>query len=162
MSKSIKLTSCEIGEIILGETVDITDPGYDRDVWCRMNDVKVVPGTYTCKKYTHTSRYTVDGKRISDTRVFISGIYLKDHRLKMEDFEEIGEIGVDAGLAGYFPCKKDYSEEEWSSFCDRIYKGNAWLIDDGFCTSSGYGDGCYPVYAIKDETGRATALEIRF
>lgn len=29
--------------------IDITDPCYDRDVWCRVNDVEVVPGKYVCQ-----------------------------------------------------------------------------------------------------------------
>ena len=29
-----------IGKLSFGPTVDITDPCYDRDVWCRMNILK--------------------------------------------------------------------------------------------------------------------------
>ena len=29
-------------------SVDITDPCYNRDVWCRMTDVKIRNGVYTC------------------------------------------------------------------------------------------------------------------
>ena len=24
--------------------IDVTDPSYDRDTWCRLNDVEMVPG----------------------------------------------------------------------------------------------------------------------
>lgn len=75
--------------------------------------------------------------------------------------EEIGSIGVDAGLAGFFHNKPDYSDEEWGEFCDRVRNGDAWLIEDGFYSSSGYGDGCYGVYAYKQD-GAITALELRF
>ena len=72
-----------------------------------------------------------------------------------------GSIGVDAGLAGFFHNKPDYSDEAWSKFCDRIRHGDAWLTEDGFYSSSGYGDGCYGVYAYKQD-GEITALEVRF
>ena len=75
--------------------------------------------------------------------------------------EKIGSIGVDAGLAGFFHNKPDYSDEAWSKFCDRIRHGDAWLTEDGFYSSSGYGDGCYGVYAYKQD-GEITALEVRF
>jgi hypothetical protein len=75
--------------------------------------------------------------------------------------EEIGEIGVDAGLAGFFNDKPDYTDDEWSEFCDSIRNGNAWIRDEGFFSSSGYGDGCYPVNACRIN-GEIVALEIRF
>ncbi|MBQ6518404.1 MAG: hypothetical protein IJI14_06775 [Anaerolineaceae bacterium] len=31
-----------------GENIDITDPCYSRDVWCRMNDVEIESGEYGC------------------------------------------------------------------------------------------------------------------
>ena len=51
--------------------------------------------------------------------------------------------------------------DAWSKFCDRITTGDAWLTEDGFFSSSGYGDGSYGVYA-KQKDGKAVALEIRF
>ena len=75
--------------------------------------------------------------------------------------EEIGSIGVDAGLAGFFMNKPDYTDEQWTEFCESIRDGDAWIKDEGFFSSSGNGDGCYGVYAYK-QNGEITALEIRF
>ena len=75
--------------------------------------------------------------------------------------EEIGSIGVDAGLAGFFMNKPDYTDEQWTEFCESIREGDAWIKDEGFFSSSGNGDGCYGVYAYK-QNGEITALEIRF
>ena len=38
----------KIGAMDFHGSVDITDPCYNRDVWCRMNDVKIHDGSYTC------------------------------------------------------------------------------------------------------------------
>ena len=38
----------KIGTMDFHGSVDITDPCYDRDVWCRMTDVKIRKGVYTC------------------------------------------------------------------------------------------------------------------
>ena len=75
--------------------------------------------------------------------------------------KEIGSIGVDAGLAGFFHNKPDYDDDAWSAFCDRIRHGDAWITGDGFYSSSGYGDGGYGVYA-QEHNGEIVALEIRF
>ena len=99
----------KIGVMDFHGSVDITDPCYDKDVWCRMNNVKLSEGEYAC----------------------------------------------------YVWRKPDYSDEEWGRFCDRVRNGDAWLTEDGFYSSSGYGDGCYGVYAYKQD-GAITALELRF
>lgn len=142
-------------------SVDITDPCYSRDVWCRMNDVKIRAGDYSCVVWYHTDRGESDGKPYSHKVVGIIGIYLDGIIPQQKDMKEIGSIGVDAGLAGFFHNKPDYSDDAWSKFCDRISHGDAWLIEDGFYSYSGYGDGCYGVYAQKTD-GEITALEIRF
>lgn len=139
-----------IGYKDFGENIDITDPCYDRDVWCRTNDLKIRAGNYECVVYLN-----------EHSRVNTIGIYLNGITPKKEEFSEIDEIGVDAGLAGFFNNKPDYDDDAWGEFCQKIKDGNAWIFDEGFFSSSGYGDGCYGVYAYKDN-GEITALEIRF
>lgn len=132
--------------------LDVTDPCYDKDVWCRMRTpVPVKSGEYECRIWRHT-----------DTCVGIIGIYLEGFIPPQKSMEEIGSIGVDAGLAGFFMDKPDYNDEQWSAFCNSIRNGDAWVKDEGFFSFSGYGDGCYPVYAFKDKMGDIIALEIRF
>lgn len=154
------------GTITIGETVDVTDPCYDKSVWCRRNGIKTVPGEYVCEYHTkNCGEYMWQGEKHIDERVSLSMIYLKDRHKKaprIRDFSPIGGIGVDAGLAGYFPDKPDYDDEQWAKFCDNIKEGDAWITEDGYFTSSGYGDGGYTVSAIKDDNGRATALMIEF
>lgn len=140
--------------------IDITDPCYDRDVWCRMN-AEVKPGTYDCRVWRQTKRYKYDGEKQEHQIVGIIGIYLDGIIPQQKQMEEIGGVGVDAGLAGFFMNKPDYSDDEWSDFCDCIRNGDAWIKDEGFFSSSGNGDGYYPVYAYK-QNGKITALEIRF
>ena len=142
-------------------SVDITDPCYNRDVWCRMNDVKIKEGDYTCIAWFQTDKFEYEGKSFTDERVAIIGIYRDGYIPHQKAMQEIGEIGVDAGMAGFFHNKPDYDDKEWGIFCRQTSQGDVWLMEDGFCSSSGYGDGCYGVYAYKRD-GEITALEIRF
>lgn len=152
----------KIGVMDFHGSVDITDPCYDKDVWCRMNNVKISEGEYACYVWRHTDKGKYeDGTPYSYLLVGAIGIYRNGDIPRQKDMEEIGSIGVDAGLAGFFHNKPDYSDEEWGRFCDRVRNGDAWLIEDGFYSSSGYGDGCYGVYAYKQD-GAITALELRF
>ena len=52
----------KIGVMDFHGSVDITDPCYDRDTWCRMNDVKIKEGDYTCVVWHHTDKGNYDGK----------------------------------------------------------------------------------------------------
>ena len=152
----------KIGVMDFHGSVDITDPCYDKDVWCRMNNVKISEGEYACYVWRHTDKGKYeDGSPYSYILVGAIGIYRNGDIPRQKDMEEIGSIGVDAGLAGFFHNKPDYSDEEWGRFCDRVRNGDAWLTEDGFYSSSGYGDGCYGVYAYKQD-GAITALELRF
>lgn len=142
-------------------SVDITDPCYSRDVWCRMNDVKIKEGDYTCIVWYQNEKAEHGGRLHSYNVVGIIGIYLDGVIPPQKAMEEIGSIGVDAGLAGFFHNKPDYDNGAWADFCDRVSHGDAWLTEDGFFSSSGHGDGGYGVFAHKVD-GEIVALEIRF
>lgn len=148
----------KIGTMHFGGAVQVTDPCYDNDVWCRTT-INVRDGEYTCRVW----------KDQDSERIGCIGIYFNDIIPPQRSMEEVASIGVDAGLAGFFTNKPDYSDEEWSAFCNEIYdlSKDAWLFNNklnttGFFSSSGYGDGCYPVYISKDKSGDIYAAEIRF
>lgn len=151
----------KIGVMNFHGSVDITDPCYNKDVWCRMDNVKIKEGNYDCLIWYHTEKGEFEGKPYSHKLVGIIGIYYNGLIPPQKSMKVIGSIGVDAGLAGFFHNKPDYDNEAWSTFCDRIAHGDAWIIEDGFYSVSGYGDGSYEVYA-KQENGENVALEIRF
>lgn len=159
-----RLRRKKIGTKHFGPYVDITDPGYDKDTWCRMNNVKIVEGDYACIIWKMTDKFKYeDGEEITDTRVARIGIYLDGVIPLQEDLEQIGEIGVDAGMAGFFMDKPDYTRDEWFAFCNSLgLKENAWIKPEGFFSDSGYGDGGYPVVAGKNEAGEITSLKIVF
>lgn len=144
--------------------VTATDPCYKKTSDCVIKNIHVKPGKYRCVAWKGRLSYTDDqGKCHQYSRVFICGVYLNDFIPKMEDGIEIGTIGVDAGLAGFFQDKPDYDDEKsWLAFCDKINKKNYLITDEGFCTESGFGDGGYPVYKFENENGEIVGLEIRF
>ena len=146
-------------EIIYGtkefpEKIDITDPCYDKDVWCRINNFPIKPGEYTCYACIADNEETRGwGERVS--RI---GIRMGD----ADRYERKGLIGVDAGLAGFFIDKPDYNSAEWKEFCGKInFDQRVYLFDEGFFSESGYGDGAYNVYAgYKD--GNIVEVYIEF
>ena len=175
MNNEFALERRKVGELnIPNGLVDITDPCYERSVWCRMNDVRVRPGKYDC--FSFVGEIDDWGPRVWINQIVHQEVDEFDH-FRMEC---IGSIGVDAGLAGFFAKDKNYSDKEWADFCSEINRQNKifrepgdtlyrsyFKIDEdgkspvGFFTQSGCGDGGYDVYAAKvgDEI---VALEIRF
>lgn len=146
--------------------IDITDPGYKRYTLGRLNDVKIKEGEYQCIIWNERKSYnSPSGELHYNTYVSKIGIYLGEIP-DVHDFEEIGEIGVDSGMAGFFNHKPDYTIEEWFKLCESLHPNNVskeyHINDEGFFSNSGRGDGCYSVYAAKDENGEITSLEIAF
>lgn len=181
----MKLERNFVGQINLtAGVVDITDPCYDGGTWCRMNNVRIKPGIYNCYSYIGESKGW--GKRVWINQIVIAhSDYTPSEDFDAEETEakiksgrswrRIGEIGVDAGLAGFFDRKPDFDDNEWDEICDWMsgeYTHNPnnvreSYIDnfdnkDGFWTESGCGDGCYSVHAIRNNKRQIVALEIRF
>ena len=144
--------------------VMITDPCYDSSVvGCFMKGVQVKPGNYRCVAWKGRLSYTDGlGKRHRYSRVFVTGVYLDGFVPDMNDGIEFGNIAVDAGLAGFFQDKPDYTDAEWDEFCDKVNNKNAVILPEGFCTETGYGDGWYPVYKYVNLDGEIVGLEIRY
>lgn len=143
----------------VGLVVDITDPCYDKDICCRMK-ASVVEGEYECSILIADEG--VYGKHVKTISIQLIGNNDKTTE------EEIGTIGVDSGLAGFFTDKPDYDDDAWSKFCAALnddgksHDAPAWIIPEGFFSESGYGDGCYSVYAYKRANNDIIGLEIRF
>ena len=143
------MTEYHVGHITLGNQVDITDPCYNKDVWCRMT-TSCTPGEYD--GYATVSDEGEWGKRVAKLSIYKGG-----KKCSLNKMSVIGIIGVDAGLAGFFNNKKDFSSEEWSEFCNSIWKPDSekrrfWCMYDGIFSSSGYGDGEYKVFANANRT----------
>jgi hypothetical protein len=95
----------------------------------------------------------------------------------------IGEIGVDAGVCWIGdPCyilggdRPKEIGKDWDGFCKSLdekgmYNGKKQTAQFnydlghaglGVATSTGYGDGCYPVYATFNDEGRVAKIEVEF
>lgn len=160
---------------IKAKEIDITDPCYDKDTWCRITK-PIIPGVYVGKAEI-TDETSGWGKRVLNLSIIKEGV--PEDRIKYSG-RAIGSIGVDAGLAGFFINKPDYicdeKRNEWKEFCEWLWhdevngdeKIHVCTEDSpakcvGFFTSSGYGDGEYPVYKLTNkETGEHIGYSIIF
>lgn len=148
-----KLEEVYVGELRLDDKVDITDPGYDANVWCRTTK-KCQPGVY--KGYAYISDEGAWGKRVAQLSIFKD-----DKKEDLDKMELIGAIGVDAGMAGFFRDKPDFPDDAWHQFLvdSGVFIGDAfdysrktYAIDYGIFSESGFGDGGYDVYANEDRS----------
>lgn len=148
------MTETIVGTKYFPEKIEITDPCYDKDVWCRINDFPISAGTYECYVQVANNSETGGwGKRVAKIGI---------RKENACDYKRVGNIGVDAGLAGFFIDKPDYDDNQWMEFCNKINnEKQAWIFDEGFFSSSGYGDGGYDVYAGYSN-GKITEVYIEF
>lgn len=141
-----------IGTMCFDDKIDISDPCYSRDVWCRVNDIDVQPGDYDVVTWI-----------TPNSTVGIIGIYLNGIVPDQERMGYLASIGVDSGTAGFLKAGTELNREQWKDFCDKMSesKESAWIRDWGAVSSSGHGDGEYDVYTFK-VNDKVIAAEIRF
>lgn len=149
----------KVGTILFEQgSVDVTDPCYNNNyLFGKHTKIKIKPGLYNCYVYkweTHITAIEIKRKGY----VSIAGNY-----------QSYDSIGVDAGLAGFFENKKDYSNEEWKLFChdlnieDRKDPTKKYYFkDNGFFSKSGFGDGVYDVFIKKNTEGEIVQVKIKF
>jgi hypothetical protein len=95
-----------------------------------------------------------------------------------EEWEEVGVVGVDAGLVWIGdPCYILHPEnppeeigKTWIDFCDKLdweETTHQFRYDNGgeglgVVVSSGYGDGTYPVFVRRTRDGRVAEVRVVF
>ena len=143
--------------------VDITDPCYDRGTWCALWNVKVRSGNYKCS-------YENESDGVWGERTKACSIVHEEYADRYLSENYLGNIGLDAGMAGFFKDKPDFDDDAWHdlcNFCSGVRDGNeendtvGYQNDYGFWTESGYGDGSYDVYSYETD-GEIVGLVIKF
>lgn len=156
--------------------VRATDPCYDLNTWCAGTIDNVLNGTWEVE--------VVRGDGDRPALQFLrheSAHNLPEEFIIAEDNEVDGDFGVDSGQFGFFDLAKFTEEHDsdygkpgsfYSDVCALTLpmdgKGGFHLQAEytfrgyGVVSSSGYGDGSYPVYAVRDNEDRVIALAVQF
>jgi hypothetical protein len=156
-----------MNQITLSENVMVSDPCYSPDTWCQTKLNGVLPG-----KYNVDVQKSVEG----DWGTRVSSItIIHENYEDTDDWEQHSECGVDSGQCGIF-CMTSYRNDELSEgitspetdfvlpYNDN--EGDKWyekmcmftlskdqfgLYDTGVVSSSGIGDGLYPMEVMMDK-----------
>jgi hypothetical protein len=163
--------------ITLSDKVRVSDPCYDNDVWCKTMLTGVLPGEYEVT--VGRSDDVSWGNRISQLQVVH-----KDYKHKNLVWDEHSEIGVDSGQAGVF-CESTYRNDQvdidtpkhdftlsfndksgdawYEKMCKFTLSGEGWgAYETGVVTSSGYGDGGYPLEIVREDNGYIVGMRITY
>ena len=150
----------------------VSDPCYTPDTWCQTKLTNVLPGIYNVQ---------VEKSDEGDWGVRVSGITILHESITDDgvslEWEDHSECGVDSGQCGIF-CMTSYRNDELSesittpdvNFNLGDYRkddgGEKWyekmcrftlsenqfgLYDTGVVSSSGIGDGLYPLEVMMDK-----------
>jgi hypothetical protein len=165
--------------INLGPEVYVTDPCYSVPTWCQTKLTNVLPGEWIVSMI-----YDEKGGSNRNAELYLVH---KDYQGKnlLYDWDWLGDFGVDSGQAGVFDAAS-YRDDAYAagittpevdfSLPGDPLEGDAWytkmckftLANDGWGTyaagavsSSGYGDGMYPVYGAEVD-GKIVALQLVF
>lgn len=145
--------------------ITVSDPSYNDDVLCAVKNIKVKPGNYS--GFAHISKIRSWGKRVIVLQIIHNDFILEPGithaEYETKKWEHIGNAAVDSALMAIFESgkKKNYEQDEWIEFCDKIQNKDYLFIDGMFVSSSGIGDGYYPVYALKKD-GQIISIAVDF
>lgn len=153
-----------IGTITLGEIAFLSDPCYGTiSKWnCTM---EMIPGEYFVF-ITRTMTQTIQG-RISSLYVVHKDFFKNFKKRPNNDHERL-RCAVDSGTCGIFSAEYFEKFHDENGVDDDWYEKNVIEMDEfkitdkkGAISSSGLGDGLYPVFA-EYKNGKAFALRIKF
>jgi len=163
----------------------VTDPCYDADTNCGLYNLPAQNGEWEGEVERLDKKDW--GMRVGELVVHHKDHFTEVHSGSWEELE--GEVGVDSGQAGVFDSEiypkgeNDGEANDMSSFygracretCpefDRTHakekesKGlslDCGVVDDGgFVSCSGYGDGGYTAYGVKNSKNELIAVKIVF
>jgi len=152
----------------------VSDPCYDKDVWCTGLLDNCVTGTWEGAVLTvdegFGERVSVLVARHKETGPDFSSVHnLLKGRRGSGWVEQKFQIGVDSGQAGLFddahyqdetvfeglPAPEKSFGSLWYSHCCEITlsEPKAGVLPFGAVSSSGYGDGCYVCYTHDGKSG---------
>jgi hypothetical protein len=168
--------------IKLSNNVRVSDPCYDNDVWCKTQLTNVYPGEYNVS--VEKSDEGDWGNRVSRLSVIHKGYVMECE--DESNWEEHSNIGVDSGQAGIF-CETSYRNDEivesittpevdfvlpyddgagdkwYGKVCKFTLTEPQWgLYDTGVVTSSGFGDGGYPLDVVRNDDGEIVGMRITY
>lgn len=173
----LKLGTFELTQSV----IRVSDPGYDRDVWCCGTVENCKTGMWEAAVFQRdeddwgvrvgivAARYAANGPEFSEVT--------RDAYDCMNDWSECPfEVGVDSGQAGIFDEAHymddgifdqlpvhDFGEQFYSHCCD-ITLGDppAGVIPYGVVSSSGYGDGGYVAMKHTAKDGKIDGIFVVF
>ncbi len=156
---------------LTGDMLRVTDPCYTKETWCAGVIENMKPGEYNA--YV---AYDADGRvemllvahsTYKNARQMANKIAVDDDKIWYQYWKMIdAEIGVDSGQCGLFDEQKVFDATQFTEVPDCGFEcDNAWyatccaltlsskqagVVPCGAVSSSGWGDGCYPAFVLRD------------
>jgi len=175
-----------------GTEIRVSDPSYNKDTWCNTVLKNMKSGNYEvyishkdCGDWgSRVDMLLIRSKRspyknlaayAAADRVFVDEE--DDTICWMEPWKREAEIGVDSGMAGFFDEETVFSEDAFKDYpdietpCDSKWYSNilallsdadAGVFRSGAVSSSGYGDGGYDVFVLRNIKGEGHMACILF
>lgn len=149
-------------QIQLGKKVRVSDPCYGTDVWCSGVVDNVKEGTYNVD--INLSDEGMWGNRVKSLTA-IHSEYSGHSIIERAPFE----VGVDSGQAGIYD--EDYYRQYHSEDdCNNDWYHDICQLTDPFGTkddkcvvsSSGFGDGGYDCFLLRDKNNEVVGFQIVF
>lgn len=162
-------TRKDVEQVILGnfktisDKLRISDPCYSRETWCSGAVENAKIGSWLA--YVLKSDECLWGKRIAELHAYHDDY--ANHLTHTRNWQPVDfEVGVDSGQVGIFDeeAYRGGTHDEWYDECCNVTlsSSGAGIILGGVVSSSGYGDGVYTAYTLRNEDAEIIGVKVVF
>lgn len=146
----------------------VTDPCYTEE-YCFTRIPNAANGDWYGQAFTDAGYYQPQFQQVHALRVALKDAAIDWGNNDVFPREYVGDAGVDSGNLGIFashsyPIAPEPFHRDFSRACFAVTEatGAGTLKDVGVVSSSGEGDGSYPVTIIRNSAGQVVAVEVVF
>ena len=163
-SNIIKVGSFEV----VSEKLRIADPCYELSTESNNYIDNIKNGQYNC--FVELLSEELTGWNIRVGSILIVHSSYPSFNFKNIKIEVPFCVGVDSGQAGFFDFNsfveldkdKELKDKWYETICNDISNKDVSIFSNGFCSSSGFGDGAYSVFKALNSSRQCIAASIVF
>lgn len=170
----------KLGRKKFDKVLEVTDPCYNAGSYGELMVRNISPGEYliVCEINEESDGNLITMLALLNTDYFSELTW--DDTISAPEWDCLGSIGVDSGLAGFFNDKPDYSQPEWVELTNELYgekkpnkvkvllpkelsplESSVYETQEGVFCNTGIGDGCYPLSTLFKDNDKDSVIGVR-
>lgn len=160
----------KVGSVNFSSSVFASDPCYSMEY----NEVELILNGQDCITNVLPGTFDCFVKKEDDRIKNLLLVHSDVKKVRISDFKFSNDCYVDAGIFGFYDIDYFFNTHSNETIKNEWYERNVLSdeniskdvvfcdINKGIYTSSGYGDGVYPVFVLRNEENKAIGFLVKY